>query len=173
MISYRRVQKEKESDELLYTVLVARYGPQSAVSASGLKIKEFYRSSTRFYTVRHNKSGMYYKTNNTEFKRIIWNLTLTNFYSELTSSSSQNFHKNTDFVTAPEKFQSPNFYLPTLSNSTNYKLPPQQWNGEQSLFTRKSRRVFVENYCEIEKYRLFLQKCTREWEPSLISIALS
>ena len=32
-LSYRRVQKE--SDELLYTVLVARYGPQSVASASG------------------------------------------------------------------------------------------------------------------------------------------
>ena len=35
MISYRRVQRERESDELLYTVLVTRYGPQSVASASG------------------------------------------------------------------------------------------------------------------------------------------
>ena len=27
---------EKESDELLYTVMVTRYGPQSVASASGL-----------------------------------------------------------------------------------------------------------------------------------------
>ena len=34
-ISYRRRSKEEESDELLYTVLVARYGPQSVGSARG------------------------------------------------------------------------------------------------------------------------------------------
>ena len=33
--SYLRVQKKRESDEFLYTILVTRYGPQSVASASG------------------------------------------------------------------------------------------------------------------------------------------
>ena len=33
-MSYRRIQKEKKDDELLHTVLVTRYGPQSATGKS-------------------------------------------------------------------------------------------------------------------------------------------
>ena len=32
VMSYRRVQQEKESDELLYAVPVIRYGPQSLLN---------------------------------------------------------------------------------------------------------------------------------------------
>ena len=36
-LSYRRVRKEKESDELLYTVWVTRYGPQSSCQRNVVK----------------------------------------------------------------------------------------------------------------------------------------
>ena len=37
MISYRRVSKEKESDRLLHTVSVARYGPRTSCQRKRLR----------------------------------------------------------------------------------------------------------------------------------------